>query len=154
MVDGFPQSPALECPFARGPVHAGLVPAGLQPSELGGYSGIAKAFNSRIPFLKFFIKKELLYVPLLGIAWWALDYPFMRRRGGASARKDLQAARKACEKFRHMPTSVISLLKARVSPQKSTVRSSRPIFICCSPRLEASPWRLKPWVTCLPACSM
>ena len=42
---------------------------------------LQKAFNSRIPFLKFFIKKELLYVPLLGIAWWALDYPFMRRRG-------------------------------------------------------------------------
>jgi len=29
--------------------------------------------------MKFFLKKELLWVPLLGIAWWALDFPFMKR---------------------------------------------------------------------------
>ena len=86
---------------------------------------LQKAFNSRIPFLKFFIKKELLYVPLLGIAWWALDYPFMRRRGGASARKDLQAARKACEKFRHMPTSVISFVEGtRFTAEKHRAQQS------------------------------
>ena len=86
---------------------------------------LQKAFNSRIPFLKFFIKKELLYVPLLGIAWWALDYPFMRRRGGASARNDLQAARKACEKFRHMPTSVISFVEGtRFTAEKHRAQQS------------------------------
>lgn len=86
---------------------------------------LQKAFNGRIPFLKFFIKYELLYVPLLGIVWWALDYPFMRRRGGASARKDLQAARKACEKFRHMPTSVISFVEGtRFTEEKHHAQQS------------------------------
>ena len=70
-----------------------------------------KAFTNRIPFLKFFIKHELIYVPLLGLAWWALDYPFMRRGGGETAKKDLEAARKACEKFRYLPTSVISFVE-------------------------------------------
>ena len=36
-------------------------------------------FKHKIPLLKFFLKKELIYVPLLGMAWWALDFPFMRR---------------------------------------------------------------------------
>ncbi|WP_311221974.1 MULTISPECIES: acyltransferase [unclassified Acidovorax] len=70
---------------------------------------LQRVFNRRIPLLKFFLKRELIYVPVIGLAWWALDFPFMRRsRGGASARKDLRAAREACEKFRRMPTAVMN----------------------------------------------
>jgi 1-acyl-sn-glycerol-3-phosphate acyltransferase len=36
-------------------------------------------FNHRIPFLKFFLKEELRKVPLMGFAWWSLDFPFMKR---------------------------------------------------------------------------
>jgi 1-acyl-sn-glycerol-3-phosphate acyltransferase len=72
---------------------------------------LQKVFNRRIPLLKFFIKQELIYVPIMGLAWWALDFPFMRRKGGASAKKDLETARKACEKFRVIPTSVISFME-------------------------------------------
>lgn len=69
---------------------------------------LQKVFNGRIPLLKFFLKQELIWVPVMGLAWWALDFPFMRRGGGANARKDLKAAREACEKFRLLPTSVMS----------------------------------------------
>ncbi|NMM86892.1 acyltransferase [Rhodococcus sp. SRB_17] len=70
---------------------------------------IQRVLNQRIPMLKFFLKRELIYVPVLGLAWWALDFPFMRRgSGGGSARKDLRDARQACEKFRLLPTSVMS----------------------------------------------
>ena len=80
---------------------------------------LQRVFNRRIPLLKFFIKHELIYVPIIGLAWWALDFPFMRRKGGASARKDLEAARKACEKFRVVPTSVISFMEGtRFTPAK------------------------------------
>jgi len=40
---------------------------------------VQNILNSRIPLMKFFLKKELIWVPLLGIAWWALDFPFMKR---------------------------------------------------------------------------
>jgi 1-acyl-sn-glycerol-3-phosphate acyltransferase len=82
-------------------------------------------FNRKIPLLKFFIKHELIYVPLMGLAWWALDFPFMKRRGGASAQKDLEAARKACEKFKVIPTSVISFLEGtRFTPAKHDQQQS------------------------------
>ncbi|MBP6613468.1 MAG: 1-acyl-sn-glycerol-3-phosphate acyltransferase, partial [Aquabacterium sp.] len=68
-------------------------------------------FNRRIPLLKFFIKQELIWVPVIGLCWWALDFPFMKRKGGGSAQKDLETARKACEKFRVIPTSVISFME-------------------------------------------
>ncbi|MDE2402362.1 MAG: acyltransferase [Burkholderiales bacterium] len=81
---------------------------------------LQKVFGGKIPLLKFFIKKELIYVPIIGLAWWALDFPFMSRKGGkASAAKDLETARKACEKFRVVPTSVISFLEGtRFTPAK------------------------------------
>lgn len=44
---------------------------------------LQRALHGKIPFLKFFLKKELIYVPLLGLAWWALDFPFMKRHSQA-----------------------------------------------------------------------
>lgn len=82
-------------------------------------------FNRKIPLLKFFIKHELIYVPIMGLAWWALDFPFMKRRGGASAQKDLETARKACEKFKVIPTSVISFMEGtRHTPDKHAQQKS------------------------------
>jgi len=82
-------------------------------------------FNRKIPLLKFFIKHELIYVPIMGLAWWALDFPFMKRRGGASAQKDLETARKACEKFKVIPTSVISFMEGtRFTPAKHDQQKS------------------------------
>ena len=43
--------------------------------------------NRRIPMLKFFLKHQLIYVPVIGLAWWALDFPFMRRHSDAYLRK-------------------------------------------------------------------
>ena len=86
---------------------------------------LQRVFNRRIPMLKFFTKKELIYVPVIGLAWWALDFPFMQRKGGASARQDLEAARKACEKFRLMPTSVMSFVEGtRFTPAKHAQQKS------------------------------
>lgn len=80
---------------------------------------LQRAFNGRIPFLKFFLKQELIWVPFAGQAWWALDYPFLRRKGAASAMQDVQAGREACAKFRAVPTSVMSFVEGtRLTPSK------------------------------------
>ncbi len=64
-------------------------------------------FNRRIPFLKFFLKQQLIWVPFLGLAWWALDFPFMRRHSAAYLEKhpeergkDLEATR---QRLREVP---------------------------------------------------
>jgi 1-acyl-sn-glycerol-3-phosphate acyltransferase len=72
---------------------------------------LQKTFSGRVPMLKFFLKRQLIYVPIIGLAWWALDFPFMARRGGMSSAADLERARAACEKFRLVPTSVINFLE-------------------------------------------
>ena len=93
---------------------------------------LQKVFNQRIPFLKFFIKQQLIWFPLLGIAWWAMDMPFMKRFSPSYLAKnphmkgqDLRRTRKACEKFRHTPTSVINFLEGtRFSVEKRDKKNS------------------------------
>lgn len=83
-------------------------------------------FNRRIPFLRFFLKQQLIWVPVLGMAWWALDFPFMKRTSKEQlARrpdlrgKDVEATRRACEKFRDIPVSVMNFAEGtRFTPQK------------------------------------
>lgn len=87
---------------------------------------LQRVFAGRIPFLKFFLKRELMYVPFMGLAWWALDFPFMRRGGGRrDFGKDLAATRKSCERFRMIPTSVINFLEGtRRTPEKHAAQRS------------------------------
>ncbi len=78
---------------------------------------LQRVFNGKIPFLKFFLKKELFWVPFLGLAWWALDYPFLAR--SATASKDLEAIQKVAEKFKIVPVSVMNFVEGtRFTPEK------------------------------------
>ena len=79
---------------------------------------LQKTFNRRIPFLRFFLKKQLIWVPVLGLAWWALDFPFMQRHSKATLERhpelrnqDKEATRKACERFRESPVSVMNFVE-------------------------------------------
>lgn len=79
---------------------------------------LQRVLRGKVPFLKFFLKKELIYVPFLGIAWWALDFPFMKRYSQSFVKKnphlkgkDMETTRKACEKFKYKPVSVMSFIE-------------------------------------------
>jgi 1-acyl-sn-glycerol-3-phosphate acyltransferase len=88
--------------------------------------------NRRIPLLKFFIKSQLKWVPIMGLAWWALDFPFMRRHSEEFLKKhpemrgkDQAATRRACEKFALIPTSVMNFLEGtRFTPAKHARQNS------------------------------
>jgi len=93
---------------------------------------LQKIFNKRVPFLKFFLKQELIWVPLLGLAWWALEFPFMKRHSKEFLEKhpelkgkDLETTRIACEKFRHVPVSVMNFVEGtRFNEQKRAQQQS------------------------------
>jgi 1-acyl-sn-glycerol-3-phosphate acyltransferase len=88
--------------------------------------------NRRIPLLKFFIKRELIRVPFMGLAWWALDYPFLYRHSAEYLKKhpeqkgkDFEATRRACEKFGIIPTSVMNFLEGtRFTKEKQAKQKS------------------------------
>ncbi len=79
---------------------------------------LQKTFHKQIPFLRFFVKHQLIYIPILGQGFWALDFPIMKRytkeyleahpekRG-----QDLATTRAACERIAGSPTSIINFLE-------------------------------------------
>jgi 1-acyl-sn-glycerol-3-phosphate acyltransferase len=100
---------------------------------------LQRIFYRKIPFLKFFIKKELIWFPILGQAWWALDFPFMKRYSKSFLEKhpqlkgkDVEITKRACEKFKTIPVSIMNFVegtrftalkhKIQQSPYKNLLR--------------------------------
>ncbi len=81
----------------------------------------------RIPLLKFFIKSQLIWVPVLGFCWWAMGYPFMKRYSKEYLAKnphkhgqDLKSTLKAVDQFKKLPASIVSFIEGtRFTPPKN-----------------------------------
>ncbi len=79
---------------------------------------LQRLFNRKIPVLKFFIKDQLKWVPLLGFSWWAMGCPFMKRyskeylaKNPHKKGKDLISTRKAIEVFKRTPASMMNFIE-------------------------------------------
>lgn len=74
--------------------------------------------GGRAPFMRFFLKHELIWMPVIGWACWALDFPFMKRfskkyleRHPEKRGLDLEVARRACERFEGTPVSILNYVE-------------------------------------------
>jgi 1-acyl-sn-glycerol-3-phosphate acyltransferase len=104
----------VEQPLARGRWYVVI-------SNHQGWSDILvlqDTFLRRIPPLKFFVKRQLIWIPLLGVAMWLLGFPYVRRysrealaRDPSLRRHDQQATQRASETFKHRPTSVLNFME-------------------------------------------
>lgn len=102
---------------------------------------LQRIFHRKIPFLKFFLKKELIWVPFLGLAWWALDFPFMKRYSKAFLDKyphlkgkDIEITRKACEKFKTLPVSVMNFVEGTRFTTEKHKRQKSPYYNLLNPK--------------------
>lgn len=93
---------------------------------------LQKTFYGKAPFFKFFLKQELIWVPVLGLAWWGLDFPFMRRSTAAQIAKnpalkgkDIETTRRTCEKYEGVPVAIFNFLEGtRFTPAKQAQQQS------------------------------
>ena len=98
-------------------------------------------FKGKIPPLKFFMKKELLWqLPFAGIACYALGYPFMSRHSRAEIRKnpqlkgrDIETTKKACAGLRNFPTTLINFIEGTRFTQKKKERQQSPFHHLLKP---------------------
>jgi 1-acyl-sn-glycerol-3-phosphate acyltransferase len=82
--------------------------------------------NNRIPYFRFFLKKQLAWLPIFNFVWYALDYPYMKRYSKAFLEKnphmkgkDIETTRKSCEKFKDVPASLMNFVEGtRFTPEK------------------------------------
>jgi 1-acyl-sn-glycerol-3-phosphate acyltransferase len=102
---------------------------------------LMQTFGRRAPFFKFFIKQELIWVPILGLCWWGLDYPFMKRytpeevaRNPALKGKDLETTRKACERYRNQPVLILNFLEGTRFTKEKHDRQQSPYAHLLKPK--------------------
>lgn len=102
---------------------------------------VQKILNRKVPMPKFFLKKELIWVPIIGLCWWALDFPFMKRstpeqikKNPALAGKDLATTRIACEKFKTTPVSVFNFLEGTRFSKIKHARQESPFHNLLKPK--------------------
>ena len=102
---------------------------------------LESVLNRRVPFMKYFLKQKLIWFPILGICWWGLNFPFVKRysreqlrQRPALAGKDLERVLKACEKYKSYPTALLNFVEGHRRNSKRT------------PEMEKSPYKylLKP----------
>lgn len=102
---------------------------------------LIQTLNRRTPFFKFFLKKELIWVPFLGLAWWALDYPFMKRytkaflaKNPELAGKDLEITKQACELYKRQPVTVVNYLEGTRFTAAKRVEQQSPFTHLLKPK--------------------
>ena len=89
--------------------------------------------HERIPTPKFFLKQELIWLPFVGVAAWALEMPFMKRYSQEFIKKnphlkgkDIETTRKHCEKYRDAPTTIINFVEGtRFTPAKQAAKGNK-----------------------------
>ncbi len=101
-----------------------------------------RCFNRRLPFFRFFIKSQLIWLPFLGVAWWSLDMPFMRRHSREKVMRqpglkgrDLENARKACEKFKTIPVAMTNFPEGTRFSEEKRDRKTGPYKNLLQPRI-------------------
>ena len=85
-----------------------------------------------LPPIKFFTKQELIWLPALGLAMWALGFPYVKRptREAIAANPALKgvdraAVQRACAGFRDNPVTVLNFTEGtRFTPAKQAAQGS------------------------------
>ena len=102
---------------------------------------LQKVLLYKIPFLKFFLKKELIWVPVLGPAWWSLEFPFMKRYSKELLEKkphlkgkDIESTRKACEKYKTMPISIMNFMEGTRFSESKKIKQQSPYTNLLKPK--------------------
>ena len=112
-------------------------------NHLSGFDIAAHTYvlRNHIPMLKFFLKKELLYIPFLGLGCWAMGMPFMDRASPKKLKKnpklrgkDLQTTRKACEQFLNTPTSIMNYVEGSRFTEEKHQRQNSPYRYLLKPK--------------------
>ena len=97
--------------------------------------------NKKIPMLKFFMKHVLIYVPVIGICWWALDMPFLKRytkeqikKNPALKGRDFKEMRKSLNHYSLHPVSVFSYAEGTRFTQKKHEAQDSPYTNLLKPK--------------------
>lgn len=99
------------------------------------------ATNAHLPFPRFFVKQQLRWLPVIGLAFWALDFPFLKRHGRAELKAnpalrkdDANAVRKACAIFRRQPVLLVNYAEGTRATREKRMKFDSPYRTLLPPK--------------------
>ena len=87
-------------------------------------------FNLKAPVVKFLAKREMIFIPLVGLICWAYDFPFLQRSSFKSSQNrnthnDIRSLSLALTKFMRSSASIMNFVEGtRFSAAKSKRQNS------------------------------
>ena len=97
--------------------------------------------EKRLPLTRFFTKFELIYIPIVGQAFYFLDFPMMRRhskeavaKNPALKGKDIEEAKRACALLKDKPFTLLNYLEGTRFTQEKHDKQNSPYKHLLKPR--------------------
>ncbi|WP_201583908.1 acyltransferase [Psychrobacter sp. HII-4] len=97
--------------------------------------------EKRLPLTRFFTKFELIYIPIVGQAFYFLDFPMMRRHSKEAMAKnpalkgqDIEEAKRACALLKDKPFTLLNYLEGTRFTQAKHEQQKSPYTHLLKPR--------------------
>ena len=97
--------------------------------------------EKRLPLTRFFTKFELIYIPIVGQAFYFLDFPMMRRhskeavaKNPALKGKDIEEAKRACALLKDKPFTLLNYLEGTRFTKAKHAKQQSPYTHLLKPR--------------------
>ncbi|MGP5361282.1 acyltransferase [Psychrobacter celer] len=97
--------------------------------------------EKRLPLTRFFTKFELIYIPIVGQAFYFLDFPMMRRHSKEAVAKnpalkgqDIEEAKRACALLKDKPFTLLNYLEGTRFTQAKHEQQKSPYIHLLKPR--------------------
>ncbi|HEX8155314.1 MAG TPA: acyltransferase [Thermoanaerobaculia bacterium] len=103
---------------------------------------IMRAFQHKTALVRFFLKSELIWLPIVGQACWALEFPFMKRytpeeleKHPEKRGKDLETTRLACRRFQAIPVTIVNFVEGTRFKREKHAEQQSPYRHLLRPRI-------------------
>lgn len=110
---------------------------------------LCHVIEPKLPFPRYFIKEQLRWLPVVGLACWALDFPFMKRHSRAEIEKnpalrtqDMETVRRSCAVFRDQPVSVVNFAEGTRSTAAKRKAANSPYRALLPPKAGGTAFTL------------
>jgi 1-acyl-sn-glycerol-3-phosphate acyltransferase len=110
---------------------------------------LCHVIEPQLPFPRYFIKEQLRWLPVVGLACWALDFPFMKRHSRAEIEKnpalrtrDMETVRRSCAVFRDQPVSVVNFAEGTRSNAAKRKAANSPYRALLPPKAGGTAFTL------------
>lgn len=111
---------------------------------------LARCIMHKLPFPRWFVKQQMIWAPVLGVALWALDFPYMKRYSREQiekhpelAGKDLETTKKACEIYRKQSVTVVNYAEGTRSTPAKRFKSNSQYDFCLRPKAGGTAFMLE-----------